>query len=296
MRLESTSADCAAPARTRGGDPFVPLLARDAKGWRISSNEGDIVERFGTDRLNDFYTATDPDFNGRGTSPTILDIETGKVVTNNYHLISTDLETAWAPLHAEGAPDLYPTPLRQEIDLLNQQLFDDINNGTYKIIFAGSRGAAQAAKIVFEARLADLEFRLTSRRYLFGEQLTDSDVRLFQTLSSFDRSYRPGIVDVFGEQATPRLEDFPVLWDYARDLFAQGFVDDRDLFFLGLLPGPSGEYIGKPLLGENKATIPAHEALARWKEPTTRSGLSGSPLYSGPGAGGSFELWRFGGY
>lgn len=33
---------------------------------------------------------------------------------------------------------------------------------------------------VFAARLADYDFRLASRRYLFGDQLTDSDVRLFQ--------------------------------------------------------------------------------------------------------------------
>ena len=172
--------------------PFVLLYGRDSQGWRISDSDGDVVQRFGTDRLNDFYRASDPDFVGRGTSPSVIDTVTGRVVTNNYHLLSADLETAWKPFHKVGAPDLYPEALRPEIDLLNQQLFDDVNNGTYKVIFAQSEGAARAAKRVFEARLADYDFRLASRRYLF-DQITDSDVRLFQTLSSFGAKLPPGI-------------------------------------------------------------------------------------------------------
>ena len=53
----------------------------------------------------------------------------GTVVTNDHHTLSLDLATASAPLHAPGAPDLYPTDLRARINLLNQQLFDDVNNG-----------------------------------------------------------------------------------------------------------------------------------------------------------------------
>nr|WP_300144220.1 glutathione S-transferase C-terminal domain-containing protein [Propionicimonas sp.] len=273
--------------------PFVLLTGRDEKGWRIAPSGNDLAERFGTDLLNDFYRRTDPAFQGRGTSPTVLDLQTGLVVTNNYHPLSLDWETAWRPFHAAGAPDLYPEDLRQEIDLLNQQLFDDVNNGTYKVIFATSRGAAGAAKTVFEARLADYDFRLASRRYLFGDRLTDSDIRLFQTLSSFERGYRPGIAAIVGDENVRHVQDYPNLWAYARDLFAQGFVDDRELYFLGLLPGPSGEYLGGSLLVKDAKLPTPAESLAEWQEPAGREHLTGSPLYSGPGGGGSFELWRF---
>ena len=274
--------------------PFVLLTGRDEQGWRIAAHGNKLAEHFGTDRLNDFYRRTDPAFRGRGTSPTVLDAATGLVVTNNYHLLSLDWETAWQPFHSPGAPDLYPADLRAEIDLLNQQIFDDVNNGTYKVIFATSRGAAQAAKTVFEARLVDYDFRLATRRFLFGNRLTDSDIRLFVSLSSYERGYRPGIAALFGEDDTKRLTDYPHLWAYARDLFAQGFVDDRELYFLGLIPGPSGEFLGGSLLvGEATLPTPA-ESLAAWQEPADRDGLSGSPLSSGPGGGGSYELWRFG--
>jgi putative glutathione S-transferase len=204
-----------------------------------------------------------------------------------------DWEVAWAEHHRPGAPDLYPEDLRGPINLLNQVIFDDVNNGTYKQIFATNREAAKAAKGVFEARLADYDFRLASRRYLFGSQLTDSDVRLFQTLSSYDRGYRPGIVKLFGEANTVHLADFPNLWGYARDLFAQGFADEREQYFLGLLPGPSGEYSGRALDGERDSLPSPAEALAAWQEPSGREHLTGSPFYSGPGGGGSYERWTF---
>ncbi|MDR2156526.1 MAG: glutathione S-transferase family protein [Clostridiales Family XIII bacterium] len=274
--------------------PFLPLTGRDEDGWQIAPSANILKKDFGTDRLNDFYRRTDPAFQGRGTSPTVIDTKTGFVVSNNYHLLPHEWETAWTPFHKPGAPDLYPLPLRKEIDLLNQQIFDDINNGTYKQLFAKSDDAALAAKRVFEARLYDLDFRLKSRRYLFGSYITDSDVRLFQTLSSYDRGYRIGIVKRFGEDGTVRITDYPNLWAYARDLFAHDFADELEQYFLRLLPGPSGEYLGDFPGRESDATLPSPaETLAAWQEPSGREHLTGSPFYSGPGGGGSFERWTF---
>ena len=273
--------------------PFESFFTRAPDTWLIT-RYGDVVKKFGTNRLNDFYERTDPGFQGRGTSPSILDLETGLIVTNNYHLIGIDFETAWKPFHAAGAPDLYPQDLRPEIDLLNQQIFDDVNNGTYKVLFAGNRPAAEAALGVFHARLADYDFRLASRRYLFGEHLTDSDVRLFVTLSSYERAYRPKLAEILSGDEVRHLQDFPNLWAYARDLFAQGFADELEQYYLGILPGPSGKYIAHlGFSGSIPLPDPA-EALAQWKEPAGREHLTGSPLSSGPGSGGSAELWRFG--
>ncbi|MDR1430757.1 MAG: glutathione S-transferase [Propionibacteriaceae bacterium] len=274
--------------------PFALLTGRDENGWVIAEHGNTLKRDFGTDRLNDFYRRTDPSFQGRGTSPTVIDTKTGLVVTNNYHLLSYEWETVWKPYHKQGAPDLYPEELRKEIDLLNQQIFDDVNNGTYKQIFATNIEAARAAKAVFEARLTDYDFRLASRRYLFGPKITDSDVRLFQTLSSYERGYRVGIAKLFGEQDTVHLSDYPNLWAYARDLFAQDFADEREQYFLGLLPGPSGEYAeSRPQAAETAPLISGAEALAQWQEPHGREQLGGSPYYSGPGGGGSFERWTF---
>lgn len=286
-------------------DVFTPevVFGRDENGWKLTHTPGGVAELFGYDRLNDFYRATTDHFTGRGTSPTVVDLQTGKVVTNNYHILGNDLETAWAPFHKEGAPDLYPQELRQEIDLLNQQIFDDVNNGTYKVNFATSIGAAKAAYTIFKARLADYDFRLASRRYLFGNQITDSDVRLFQTLESYEFGYRRGFLQSLnaGEDEIVHIWDYPNLFAYARDLFqTPGFIDEPELYALGYTPDENGNYSHNPFSqdGDTPQDVKDHHksVYERWLEPSGREQLGGSPLYSGPGGGGSYELWKFGAY
>lgn len=262
---------------------------RGDDGWEFANQPGGVDEVFQVPVLNDLYRRTDPAYTGRGTVPTIADVVTGEVVSNDYHTISLDFEAAWKPFHREGAPDLYPVELRPQIDLLNQQLFDDVNNGPYKVLFATSLDAARAAKGVFQARLADLDFRLATRRYLFGAQLTEADIRLFQTLSSFDIGYRPGFPEELGD--TVSVTDFPNLWAYARDLYSTpGFIDDLEKVTLGFLSGEDGKYrrgFGRPAVELDV------DPQAAWLEPHGREHLTGSPLSSGPGGAGTDTLWTF---
>lgn len=281
-------------------DVFTPeiIYGRDEHGWKLTQPEGGVAEKFGYERLNDAYKATEPNYRGRATSPTVIDMTNGKVVTNNYHILSIDLETAFKPFRKPDAPDLYPEDLRQKIDLLNQQIFDDVNNGTYKVNFATSKGAAKAAYEVFKARLADYDFRLASRRYLFGPNLTDSDVRLFQTLESYEIGYRPEFRESLGlsDDEVVHVWDYPNLFAYARDLFqTPGFIDDQELFDLGYVPDENGNYARDPFSPADhtlQSVKDERKALyERWLEPAGCEVLSGSPYYSGPGVGGSFELW-----
>jgi putative glutathione S-transferase len=263
---------------------------RGDDGWEFGDDPDGVDPVLRVPRLNDVYRATDPQYRGRGTVPTVVDLRTGTVVTNDYHTLSIDLETAWAPLHAPGAPDLYPADLRPRIDLFNQQLFDDVNNGPYKVLFASSPAAATVAAGVWEARLADLDLRLTSRRYLFGDRITDSDVRLFVTLASFDTGYRPAF-PAHLEHAR-RISDFPNVWAYARDLFATpGFVDDREKAGLGLIPRVDGTYHYG--FGGRVPAPAGHDPLTPWLEPSGREALTGVAVASGPGDAGLEDYWRF---
>ena len=195
---------------------------------------------------------------------------------------------------------MYPKELRPRIDLLNEQLFDDVNDGTYRILFASNVEAAKRAYGVFAARLSDYDYRLASRRYLFGQYLTDSDVRLFQTLEAYESMYRPGISRKLGDNVL-HVWDYPHLWDYARDLFqTPGFIDDEELYEFGFVPGADGVYSpfvtdkesdGTQFGGKTVAGNP--EYYQRWLEPANRDHLLGDVEYAGPGTAGLADLWRF---
>ncbi|MDO4465725.1 MAG: glutathione S-transferase C-terminal domain-containing protein [Bacillota bacterium] len=165
--------------------------------------------------LSEAYLRTDPDYQGRPTVPAVVDLKTGKVVNNDYFNLTRYWEVEWKEFHKEGAPDLYPEELRDQIDELNDILFHEINNGVYKAGFAKSQEAYNDAVITFFKRMDWLEERLEHSRYLFGDQITESDVRLYVTLARFDIAYFNGF-----RVNLKMLKDYPNLWAYARDLYS----------------------------------------------------------------------------
>jgi putative glutathione S-transferase len=69
-----------------------------------------------------------------------------------------------------------------------------------------------------------LEERLGERRFLFGDYITESDVRLYVTLVRFDAAYVNGF-----RANLRRIADYHHLWGYVRDLYqTPGFGDTTD--------------------------------------------------------------------
>jgi putative glutathione S-transferase len=197
---------------------------RDERGWRFTLDPDDRDPVLGIGFLSEAYLATDPDYAGRVTVPAIVDVESGRVVTNDYPRITLDLSTEWRAFHRPGAPDLYPEPLRAEIDELIQPIFRNVNNGVYRAGFATTQEAYEAAYNGLFAELDRLSERLSTRRYLMGDEITEVDIRLFTTLVRFDAVYHGHF-----KCNRNKLTELPVLWNYARDLYSRpGFGDTVD--------------------------------------------------------------------
>lgn len=192
--------------------------------WEFSLDPDGVDPVLGIRYLSEIYKKTDPNYNGRPTVPVIVDVVTQKVVNNDYFKLTNDLETVWSPFHKKNAPDLYPESLRQEIDQLNDTIFHDVNNGVYKCGFARTQEAYELAYDTLFARLDELEGRLAKQRFLFGDYITDSDVRFYATLIRFDVAYYSAF-----KTNRNRIVDFPNLWGYLRDLYqTSGFGDTTD--------------------------------------------------------------------
>lgn len=187
---------------------------RTSHGWEFSLDPKGVDPVLGIRYLPEIYASTDPNYHGRATVPTIVDVKTGKVVNNDYFNLTYYWETVFKPFHKSGAPDLYPQHLRKEIDELNHVIFHEVNNGVYKAGFARSQKAYEEAYHLVFNQLDKLEQRLDKSRYLFGDNITDSDIRLYVTLARFDVAYYSAF-----KTNRNRIIDFPNLWAYARDLY-----------------------------------------------------------------------------
>lgn len=200
-------------------NPMRPKLQH--VDWEFSLDKNGVDPVLGIKYLSEIYLKTDPDYNGRPTVPVIVDTKKQEVVNNNYFKLTNYFETVWAPFHKENAPDLYPKQLREEIDALNDVIFNEVNNGVYKCGFALSQEAYEKSYDTLFARLDVLEERLSKQRFLFGDYITDSDVRLYTTLVRFDAAY----YTAFNTNRT-LIREFPHLWGYVRDLYqTPGFGD-----------------------------------------------------------------------
>ncbi|WGW13909.1 glutathione S-transferase C-terminal domain-containing protein [Saxibacter everestensis] len=196
----------------------------DERSWTFDLDPGGKDPILGIERLQEAFFRRIPDYQRGITVPAIVDVPSGAVVTNDFAQITLDLSTQWTEFHRDGAPDLYPENLRDQIDEVAAVVFTEVNNGVYRCGFAGSQESYDRAFDQLFARLDWLSDRLANQRYLVGDTITEADVRLFTTLARFDAVY-------YGHFKCNRskLSEMPVLWAYARDLFqTPGFGDTTD--------------------------------------------------------------------
>lgn len=242
---------------------------RTDKGWEFSWDKGGVDPVLKIRYLPEIYEKTDPSYHGRATVPAVVDVIAEKVVNNDYFKLTNYWEKEWKPLHKEGAPELYPENLRTEIDALNDVIFHEVNNGVYKAGFAQQQEAYEAAYDTLFARLDWLDERLSEKRFLFGDYITDADIRLYVTLARFDAAYYL----VFRTNRN-RLIDFPNLWNYAKDLYqTEAFGETTD--FLSI---KKGYQLGN--VAENPYQILAKGPdTSIWEQPHGRETLSSDPKH-----------------
>lgn len=183
-------------------------------GWTFAPGDGVIADPVqNADYLCEIYLAADPHYTGRVTVPVLWDRQRQTIVSNESSEIIRMCNSAFDGLGA-AAGDYYPESLREQIDAVNERVYEGVNDGVYKAGFATSQAAyGEAVEQLFET-LDWLDDRLSRQRYLVGDQITEADWRLFTTLVRFDAVY----VGHF-KCDRRRIVDFPNLWPYTRDLY-----------------------------------------------------------------------------
>lgn len=181
------------------------------QGWTFSGTLPD--EASGFSHLHQLYTAARADYYGRVTVPVLWDTKTKTIVNNESADIVRMLNQAFNAF-GDNAVDLYPEPLRHQIDRINTFIYDNINNGVYRCGFASSQTAYEEPFTRLFDALDRVESMLSDSPYLVGQSATEADWRLFTTLARFDAVYHGHF-----KCNRNRIEDFPHLSNYLRKLY-----------------------------------------------------------------------------
>ena len=184
-------------------------------GWTFDTDfagaTGDTL--YGSRFARDIYTRADPKVSGRVTVPILWDKQRETIVSNESAEIIRMFNSAFNGLTG-NTDDYYPEALRAEIDAVNERIYDTVNNGVYKAGFATTQDAYDEAIAPLFETLDWIEERLTTRRFLMGDQVTEADWRLFTTLIRFDKVYHGHF-----KCNRQRIVDYPEMWDYLRTLY-----------------------------------------------------------------------------
>ena len=252
----------------------------DQRSWTFDLDPGGIDPVLRIPRIQDAYFKRDPNYPRGITVPAIVDIPSGAVVTNDFAQITLDLSTQWREYHRDGAPDLSPERLRDEIDDMAELNYTEVNNGVYRCGFAGTQEVYDEAYDRLWRRLDWLEEHLATQRYLVGEHITEADVRLFTTLVRFDPVYHGHF-----KCNRVKLVELPNLWGYARDLFqTPGFGDTIDFTHI-----KAHYYVVHRDINPT-GVVPGGPDLSVWASEHDRAALGGSPFGDGTPPGPPREV------
>lgn len=194
---------------------------RDERGWAFRDGPGHSSDPVNGFRfLSEAYTATDPNYRARVTVPVLWDAVSKRIVSNCDDDIMRMFNSAFNRF-TESPLDFYPKDIREEIDQLNEFLYERVNDGVYQAGFATSQKVYEKAVRCLSDALDSLETRLLTRRYLLGPRIVETDWRLFVTLIRFDVVYHGHF-----KCNIRRIMDYPNLFGYLKELYQYDGISD----------------------------------------------------------------------
>ena len=121
------------------------------------------------------------------------------------------------PSLRESAKPLLPAEKTKDIEALNEWVYDKINNGVYKCGFAASQEAYDINVYALFEALDRLELHLTTNKtkFLFGDHITEADIRTYPTIARFDVAY----YTLFKCNLKMIRYDYPRIHEWLRTLY-----------------------------------------------------------------------------
>lgn len=237
-------------------DTIIPISLvapkRTDQGWVFDPFKDLFKDSlFDLSAMHELYVKSNPTYTGRVTVPVLWDKKTQTIVSNESSEIIRMFNSAFNHLSG-NQQDFCPPERLDEINELNDYIFHNINNGTYKAGFARTQEAYDEAVTALFNALDKIEERLSQNTYLLGETITEADWRLLPTLARFDVGYYSAF-----KCNLKAIRDYPFLSAYFKNLYQQPGISetiDFDIYRHG--------YHSKSPLRNPHGVIPAGPDLA----------------------------------
>ncbi|WP_281165786.1 glutathione S-transferase C-terminal domain-containing protein [Liquorilactobacillus sicerae] len=167
-----------------------------------------------TKRLSQNYQKAVASFNSRASVPALIDVTTGQVVNNDLDILLDELALEWQKFANEKVKDFYPQNDQKKFRAQAVDILENVNQLPGKITAVKSQTEYERLAKIFFDHLAKYDGILQQQKYLWGNHLTQLDIRLFVTLVRFDLVYY-----YLNKLSYRQLTDYPALWAYAKRLY-----------------------------------------------------------------------------
>ena len=159
------------------GGPFPPAYP---------GNEPDPV--FHSFSVRELYERAG-DIDGKYTVPILWDKKLNTIVNNESSEIIKMLNSELNDFAKYPNLDLNPSDRNEQMDNVDTWIYPNLNNGVYRCGFATSQPAYDKAITDLTEAFDKVDEILKTQRFIAGDTLTLSDIRLFVTLLRFDEVY-----------------------------------------------------------------------------------------------------------
>eukprot|EP00897_Mesotaenium_endlicherianum_P002706 jgi/Mesen1/2463/ME000158S01661 len=164
--------------------------------------------------VKDVYASREGGYDGRCTVPMLWDGQSREVVNNESADIIQILNSTFNDYAKNPTLDLAPPGALADMAKWDHEIYHNVNNGVYRCGFAQSQQAYDEAEASLFASLDKIDAHLAGSRFLCGDDLTLSDVRLFTTLYRFDAAYY-----ILFKCCRQKVSEYEHLSRYLRDIY-----------------------------------------------------------------------------